>query len=139
MTRHKPKPARTRAAPQGVPWGTWYWAKNLINDLGDCGGSAEGVPVPKPGTALPSAGVLSTPVVYVHDQVVYLVGGCENTTDSSIHWYQRMALAAHRPGRTNMLAHGRRERTCSPPESPLPRRRGGQTRLRHQGVKHARE
>ena len=71
----------------GVPWGTWYWAKNLINDLGDCGGSAEGVPVPKPGTALPSAGVLSTPVVYVHDQVVYLVGGCENTTDSSIHWY----------------------------------------------------
>lgn len=32
-------------------------------------------------------GVLSTSVVYVHDQVVYLVGGCENTTDSSIHWY----------------------------------------------------
>src|ERR1017187_2069772 len=74
MTRHKPKPARTRAAPRACPGapGIGRRTSSMTSAI-----AAEAL-----------TGVLSTPVVYVHDQVVYLVGGCEITTDSSIHWYQ---------------------------------------------------
>ncbi len=65
--------------------GLAYWSESLINDLNDCGGSSTGSPITGPGTALPFAGVLSTPVVY--GNTVYAVGGCKNSTDGSEHWY----------------------------------------------------
>jgi hypothetical protein len=73
-----------------VDWGKWYWARNLLagGSSGDCySTNGAGVPIPQPGPSLPAAGVLSTPVAYVADNVVYVVGGCKNTLDSTIHWY----------------------------------------------------
>ena len=42
---------------------TQYWGKSLINDLGDCGGSAGGTTISSPATSVPRAGILSTPVI----------------------------------------------------------------------------
>jgi len=72
-----------------VPWGKWYWVRNLLGggSSGDCysSGSA-GTPISQPGPGLPDAGILSTPVAYVADNVVYVVGGCQ-TASGGIYWY----------------------------------------------------
>ncbi len=68
--------------------GILYWTKNLINNSGDCGGYGLGGTIPGVGTALPYAGIVSTPVVYVNGQTetIYVVGGCEDGSGNE-HWY----------------------------------------------------
>jgi hypothetical protein len=70
--------------------GYWYWTRNLISDLGtsgDCNSGGAGEPISDPGQSLPTAGVLSTPLIYSTGQILYVMGGCESTTDGIHHWY----------------------------------------------------
>jgi len=55
---------------------------------GDCYSSdGAGAPIPAPGPSLPAAGILSTPVAYLADNVVYVVGGCKNEATGGIYRY----------------------------------------------------
>jgi hypothetical protein len=76
--------------PCNAAVGYSYWTRNLITDLGttgDCNSGGAGEPIPNPGQSLPTAGVLSTPLIYSTGQVLYVVGGCESTADHIHHWY----------------------------------------------------
>ncbi len=68
-----------------------YWGWSLINDLGDCGGSGVGVPIPTAGPGLPRAGIVSTPVIYIPGgtatPTLTVVGGCHRTDNGADFWY----------------------------------------------------
>jgi hypothetical protein len=80
----------TNPCNASVPWGKWYWSRNLLGggSSGDCYSSdGAGAPIPAPGPSLPAAGILSTPVAYLADNVVYVVGGCKNEATGGIYRY----------------------------------------------------
>lgn len=68
----------TYACNSGTPVGKYYWATNFITN-GDCGSGAEAIQ--NPATALPFAGVLSTPAIDKPNGLIYVVSGCQ--TDAS--------------------------------------------------------
>ena len=73
----------------GVAWGLWQWERTLTvatsTYVGDCNLNSQAGTINNPASALPFAGIVSTPVI--NSGVLYVVGGCEDKSNSSIHWY----------------------------------------------------